>query len=296
MKNTAILILSGVLAGACGAAQAQSSSGASTQANEQTKAQANGEGSANGVAVLPGGTTINATLNNSLDSKKVKEGDTVTVHTTADVKENGRTVLPRGTKLIGRVTHSSARSRGDADSTLAIQFDKAELKHGAEVPLNASICALAAPQQAPAYLPQDENMGAMGGETPSNTSGIGPGAQRSPMGNPVDTAPPNAVTSTIPNTANVGGAANGTVNAAEQGSAGRVGDTHAPVGGLNNRGELTSNSRGVFGLHGLQLRLAAANSTNGSVISSSGKNVKLEGGTKLLLMTEPEPAAAAAKP
>lgn len=290
MKKTAILILSGLFAGACAVAQAQ------TQTSAQAGAQANQQqASANGAATLPGGTAINATLNNSLDSKKVKEGDSVTAHTTEDLKQNGQTVLPRGTKLIGHVTHSSARSKGDSDSTLAIQFDKAELKHGAEMPLNASIRALAAPQQAPANLPQDENMGAMGGESPSNTGGIGPGAQRSPMGNSGNPASPNEVTRSIPNNPNIGGAANGTVNAAEQGSVGRVGDTHAPVGGLNSRGELTSNSRGVFGLNGLQLRLAAANSTQGSLISSTGKNVKLDGGTKLLLVTEAGAAASTAK-
>jgi len=55
---------------------------------------------------------------------------------------------------------------------------------------------------------------------------------------------------------------------------------------LNAAGQLTSNSQGVFGLEGLNLNTAAANSTQGSLITSTGKNVHLDSGTQLLLVAQ----------
>jgi len=48
-------------------------------------------------------------------------------------------------------------------------------------------------------------------------------------------------------------------------------------------GQLTSSSQGVIGLNGLQLNSAASNATQGSVITSAGKDVKLDTGTQMLL-------------
>jgi hypothetical protein len=42
----------------------------------------------------------------------------------------------------------------------------------------------------------------------------------------------------------------------------------------------------VFGLEGLNLNTAAANSTQGSLITSTGKNVHLDSGTQLLLVAQ----------
>jgi hypothetical protein len=58
------------------------------------------------------------------------------------------------------------------------------------------------------------------------------------------------------------------------------------VGGLNAAGQLTSNSQGVFGLNGLNLNAAASNATQGSVITSAGKNVHLDSGTRMLLVSQ----------
>src|ERR1700720_4764426 len=123
-------------------------------------------------ASLAGGTAINATLNSSLDSKKAKPGEQITAHTMEAVKStDGRTILPKGTKLVGHVTKASARSNGQGESTLAIQFDKAMLKGGQEVPLNnAVIQAVAAPaQQSVAYGSDLERATAPGSPSaPSN--------------------------------------------------------------------------------------------------------------------------------
>jgi len=44
----------------------------------------------------------------------------------------------------------------------------------------------------------------------------------------------------------------------------------------------------VFGLHGLNLSAAGSNATEGSVITSAGKNVHLDSGTRLLLVSQSE--------
>src|SRR5260221_3733335 len=61
-------------------------------------------------ASLASGTVINAELNSSIDSKKVKPGEQITAHTTEAVRyTDGRAILPKGTKLVGHVNQAPAR-------------------------------------------------------------------------------------------------------------------------------------------------------------------------------------------
>ena len=95
---------------------------------------------------LAPGMPIYADLKSGLDSKKAKNGDAVNAQTSEAVKSSdGRTILPKGTKLIGHVAQATAKSKGDGQSALGIIFDKAILKDGGEVPLSAGIQALASP-------------------------------------------------------------------------------------------------------------------------------------------------------
>jgi len=86
--------------------------------------------------------------------------------------------------------------------------------------------------------------------------------------------------------ANVGGVAGGAVNTAANAGGSVAGASKGAVGGLNAAGQLTSNSQGVFGLNGLNLNAAASNATQGSVITSAGKNVHLDSGTRMLLVSQ----------
>src|ERR1700676_4735738 len=108
-------------------------------------------------ASLAGGTAINAELDSSIDSKKAKPGEQITAHITEAVRStDGRAILPKGTKLIGHVTKASARSNGQSEAMLAIQFDKAVLKDKQEVPLNnVVIQAVSAPAQRSAAYGSD---------------------------------------------------------------------------------------------------------------------------------------------
>ena len=216
-------------------------------------------------ASLAGGTVLNATLNSSLDSKKAKPGEQITAHTTEAVKStDGRVILPKGTKLIGHVTQASARTNGQEQAMLAIQFDKAVLKDKQEMPLNVTIQAIAAPQQqAPSSAYGGSNTGGAGapGTSPSNNPSMSGSRGARPEGTPATDPYPSA-------------SSNG-----------------APGGDPNSGGPLPSNMRGVYGLEGV--RITANANGEGTVLTSSAKNVHLDGGTRLLLAVQPQSASAA---
>ena len=267
-------------------AGAQGSSQASVQAG-QTQAQASGNASAstsasaqNGQAngSLAAGTAFNAALSSPVDSKKCKPGDPVNARTTEAVKSEGRTVIPKGAKMVGHVTQASARTKGESESALGIVFDKAILKNGEEIPLSVGIQAIAAAQSSASAAGSDmDMMGSMG----ASAAGSGRGA----LGGVTSAAggAAGAVTNTA---ANAGGAAGGAVNSAANAGGSIAGASKGAVGGLNAAGQLTSNSQGVFGLNGLNLSAAVSNSTQGSVITSAGKNVHLDNGTRMLLVSQ----------
>lgn len=215
-------------------------------------------------ASLPNGAALNVELNTSIDSKKAKIGDKVEARTTEALKNGSETVIPRGTKLIGHITAATARSKGDGDSSLAILFDQALPKNEAEIPLNVAILAVAAPEsQISGGFPQSAS---------DPLAGVGASAAGgSPMG---ASRPQN------PNAND-----NPTRQIPDAGEGGQ--------GGPIDRGPLPAKSRGVYGLSGLKLMRENAKGNPETVITSTGKNVRLDIGTRLLLVAEPEAPAAA---
>ena len=250
--------------------------GAMLGASSVVQAQSSAPTVGNGVS--PASRTIlNAELSTTVDSRKAKAGDGVTAQITEAVKEDGKIVIPKGSKLLGHVTQASARSKGDPGSSLAIQFDKAVLKNGEEIPLSVWIRAIAAEPRG-VYEPGPEQ----------NTMAGTPGAGQSPMGSghntmggpPAPTAPPVGASTESANGA-------GSPNAAER--------TAGAAGGLNAAGQLAPNSRGVFGLEGVHLAADAPGATQGTLITSSGKNVRLDSGTRLLLVVLADAATTPSK-
>lgn len=206
-------------------------------------------------AQLAAGTAILAELTAGLDSKKLKAGDKVTAHTTEALKSgDGRTIIPRGAKLEGHVTQASARSKGESGSTLGIQFDKAILKEDVEISLNVAIRAMA---------PRDYS-GPPPGEAGPTSIGTN---QTSPMAGahaPVPNASP------------------------------QTGDTGGPAGNFPAAGEprLNAHSQGAVGMKGITLDGAVVDGRPATVVSSNGKSVKLEEGTRILLVAEEKKGAA----
>jgi hypothetical protein len=269
MKRTGFIILGALVFAASAACQTQAKAGAQTSSSASRAPSASADNSRLN-ASLADGSTIVAELSSSVDSKKIKPGDAVTARTTADIRADGKTIIPKGTKLIGHVTEAAARAKGGADSSLGIAFDKAVLKGGEELPLNVAIVAVAPP---PSAMPGQQNMSngvpaasprvpsTMGRHGGTGSMGGPPATSSAPTGPPVDTT----VTS------------NGA----------------PPEKGLDALGRLTPDSRGVYGLKDASLR-PATNLAEGSVITSNGKNVHLDSDTQLLLVTQGRGAATAA--
>jgi hypothetical protein len=280
---------SGAQAGAQSSTQASvdaSRQGAPASATGSTAASGGANAEQNGAA-LSSGSTFNAALSAPLDSKKCKPGDPVNARTSEPAKSDGKTVLPKGTKLVGHVTQASARGQGDSESALGIVFDKAILKNGEEIPVNVAIQAIASAQTSAAGAGSDiDTMGSMG----TSAAGSGMAGGRGALGGVTSAA--GGTAGTVTNTAaNVGGATRGALNSTGNATGGVASTSSGAIGGLNAAGQLTSNSQGVFGLNGLNLSSVASNSTQGSLITSAGKNVHLDSGTQMLLVSQAEAGA-----
>lgn len=261
MIRTAMLMAAGIVW--AGTAAAQSNSNADTQNSTPTQnAQAE---------AIPAGAPIEASLAKSLDAKKVKPGEIVEAHVTENTEQNGKIIIPRGSKLEGHVTQATARSKGDSSSSVEITFDKAVLKKGGQIPLNVAVQAIALPQSmATANNSPDAGMQPMGGGAPA--SGMG----RTGMGSP-----------------GVSGSMSAPIPPPESPEATNTSGGPGATGGVNTNGRLAPNSRGVFGLPGVSLSAGTTSSQPSAIITSAGKDLYLDGGTQLLLVTRPATTAQA---
>lgn len=270
MNRMSIAIISGLLLGIGLAAQSQPPAQTSTPTNTQTNAQ-NGRTKFE----LASGAAFNAELDATLDSKKAKPGDPVRAKTLDPLESNGETVMPKGTLLMGHISEASVRGKGQEQSSLGIVFDKAILKDGQVVPLNVVIQAMAS--EAAGERDITPVPGGSVGMGSASGLGSGMGGGQPVMGGMGNTAPNGGSmgSNTMNNIPQAPSVAAESAEAASKGA----------VGGVNTAGELTPNSQGVFGLHGLQLK-PTTNGTQGTVITSTGKNVRLDKGTRMLLVAQ----------
>ena len=263
------------------AQQTKSSPSTSNQSGAQSAASASASGSAHASANAGGtsagvssGMTINTELQTTIDARKCHPGQRVVAKTTQDVKEDGHVVLRRGTQLIGHVTEAQARTKANAESSVAIVFDEAVMKKGEEVPFHATIQALAAAQSTSAASLDNDMM---------EPSGAPMGSGGGSMGGGVAAGAGPAVGSAAGATRGMAGGLPQTANSAVGATSATAASAGGNLRGLNAAGQLTSASSGVIGMNDINLTSAAANSTNGSVITSAKHNVHLSSGTQMLL-------------
>jgi hypothetical protein len=219
------------------------------------------------VAPLCVGTAFNATLDDTLDTRKTRAGDAVTAEATEDVAYERSVIFPKGTKIVGHVVRVTSGGRGRAGSAIFIQFDKAVLKDGQEVVLNAGIQALAVGTVAP--LPTDA-------DAPKN----------------LESAP-----HTVPVENNSGNPAAGsdalvvsTIYEAPRSTL-RAPLAAAPAaeGEFTSDGVFTPDSKGAFGRPDLKVYTPTSEGSHGTVLLSAKKNMHLDSGTHLLLVVQPPP-------
>ncbi len=232
----------------------------STQSNTNANVNSNGKTVASNVV-------LGAELSKSVDAKKAKQGDKVEAKSLSDAVLDNGTKIPRGSKLLGHVTQAQAHSKEQAESSLGIIFDEAEVK-GQKVPFHAFIQALTAPPQQPAMSNDQDDM--------SNNSGMGGGMGGGMRGQPTGGG------GMLGNSGGVVGGATNTVGQTVGQTTNTVGQTAGGVTG-NAGARLTAGTQGVVNMPGLTMNTATANATQGSVITSNSKTVKLDSGTQMVL-------------
>jgi hypothetical protein len=87
---------------------------------------------------IASGTRLAAELQGALDVSKARVGDRVLLKTTEAVKSGGRTVLKKGSTLVGHVSDVRRRARGSAVSSLTVIFDRLE-SGSLSTPVSATI-------------------------------------------------------------------------------------------------------------------------------------------------------------
>lgn len=219
---------------------------------------------------------MNATLSKPIDARKAKPGDPVTATNDRDAKSADGTSIKRGSTLMGHVTKAqllekSASGSANAQSMLSVVFDKAVLKDGSEVPLHLTIQAVAAAES------QVSDFGGAGG----SAAGYGAGSARGAGGGLLGGVG-GSVAGGLGATGGLAGGVGHDVNRAPGGVASVTTHSVGSVGGLNSSGMLASGSKGVFGISGLDFGSSSGGSES-SAITSSTRNVRLDGGTRLLL-------------
>ena len=224
-------------------------------------------------APLSIGTAFNATLVDVIDTRRAKPGDPVTAEVVENVTYERTVIFPKGTKVVGHILRATSGGRGRAGSALFVQFDKAILKDGQEVMLNAGIQALAVSPVAPQ---SDTERSSTDGATSAENSPAEPLAAGA---EPASTTSTNdaLIVSTIYDTS-------------RRGLRPPLLAAPAAEGELNSDGMFTPDSKGAFGRPDVKVYTPTSQGSHGTVLLSAKKHMHLDSGTRLLLVVQPPPS------
>lgn len=232
----------------------QQSKSSSSKVSGRSSGDASATGNAAG-SMLAAGTSLEAQLQTMVDVKKSRVGDEVILKTTKAIKQNGETVVPKGSKLIGRITEVKQKTKDNATSRIGMVFDRLQGRE-LDMPINASIVSVATAQVNAAA--GDLFATDMSGS--SSTSGNA-SAGRSSGGGGLLGGVGSTVGGVVNTTASTVGQVAGTATNAVGST---VGQTTGTLG------------RTVNGLHISQSASGSASSS--STISAHGKDVKIQKG------------------
>lgn len=123
----------------------------------------------------------------TLDSSKLKDGDTVQLETAGSFKLVDGTLVPKGTKVDAKVVTAKARSKGDPESQLTLTFSKLEVG-GKEVMINGGVQAVYPPYEEP--TPNMATTGTSQGGSKGGMSSAGIGITNAKSGSNME-APSN---------------------------------------------------------------------------------------------------------
>jgi hypothetical protein len=83
-----------------------------------------------------------AKIAGTFSTKKAKVGDTLTAKTVQGTKLPDGSDVPKGSKLIAKVTLATSKKDGSGTSILSFRFDQVELKGGATAPIHGFVTAI----------------------------------------------------------------------------------------------------------------------------------------------------------
>lgn len=265
--------------------QAATSQSASTAANATSSATRNHvAGTANEASAATGqirnsgaaatqASNVSAELTQKINSKNAHVGDQVMARTTSSAKLAEGTKLPKGTRLLGKVTEVEPKSGQQHDGHLAFAFDRAVLRDGREIPIHAALQSISAPANADEMVSSADDFGAGAPPVALGVGGRGSGGLLGGGGVGVPhsgllsgatstvTAAPARLTSTAGSAAHTTGAT-----------------LHQTAGEVGQRAGSTFAS--VSNLPGLT---ASSSASNSSILDAKGSNVELSSGTQMTL-------------
>jgi hypothetical protein len=85
---------------------------------------------------------VSGDLEDKLDTKSAKTGDSVVIKTTEKASTAQGVTIPKGSKILGHVTDVEAKGKSGDNSRVTVQFDQAELKGGQTMPIKSVLQSL----------------------------------------------------------------------------------------------------------------------------------------------------------
>jgi hypothetical protein len=251
MRKIILTITLVVLCAGAAIAQEQNTRARTTAASRASVKQDNGAVS------LQSGTRLTAQLQQTLDARKLKEGDQVVLKTTEAIKSEGQTVVGKGARLIGHVTNVRQRTGANAESSISLVFDR--LETGAlEMPLTATITSIT---RATARTADDD--GGLATDTSASSSTRARSSSRQSSNGGLLGGVTGTVGGVVDTTTQTAGSA---VNSTTGAVGGAVGSVNRTVGGIR----ITQS--------------ANASAEGSSTLSLTGDNLRLDKGTSFRLV------------
>jgi hypothetical protein len=212
-------------------------------------------------------TNLTGQLQNTIDARQVKVGDQVTLKTTQAIKAGERTVVAKGSRLVGHVTEVVQQSKSNGESRIGVLFDRLE-QGSLQTPIAATITSVTSGRASVNAGSEDsfgsDTMagGSLRSSSSARSSSSSSGGLLGGVGGTV-----NSTTSTVGSV--VGGATSAVGST--------VDSTTRAVGGTANGASRS--------LSGIQISQSSSTSLEGSsVLSLQGGNLRLEKGTNFNLV------------
>ena len=225
------------------------------------------------------GTRLSGQLQNTIDVRHAKVGDQVILRTTQAIRSGGRTVVGKGSQLVGHLTEVAQKSKGNSESRVGIVFDRLD-QGSLRMPITATITSITSGSGA-AHASNEDLFGtdaSAGGSARSTSSARSSssstnGGLLGGVGSVV-----NSTTSTV------GSVVGGTTSAL-----GSTVDSTTSAVGNTTTGVARS-------LGGIQVSQSSSTSVDGSsLLSLQGGNLRLEKGTNFNLVVTQSASADTAK-